>query len=545
MIRWHYLLLFVAGLMLVWAISIYQHAPGYMDADYYFATGKSLATGQRFNDSFLWNYLDDPEGLPHPSHAYWMPLASFVSAAGMLLMAELSFPAAKIGFLLIAGFVPVMTAILSSSLTGKRDLSLFSGLLAAIPAFYLSFLATTDTFGIYMLLGGAFFISVRMYTNGVLTASGNDRWQFLSLLIGLLSGLMHLARSDGFFWLFLGLAFVMGVFGLGDGASRLQHKFSALAICLLGYLLVMAPWLGRNWIVFGTPFSPGGLKTLWLTEYDHFFSYPADLVNPSNWWESGVDIIKVRLSALGQNLQTSLAVQGEIFLAPMIAMGMWKMWPNPVIKTGFWAWLVTLLIMSLVFPFPGTRGGFFHSGSALQPLFWAVTPVGLQVFVDWGVRSRGWIAQQAGSFFKYGLLGLALLTTIWIVPRRVIGRDLDQPKWNESSRHYSLLEDWLQAQGVESNVRLLVNNPPGYYATTSRPAVVIPDGGIEPLLAVAARYGAQYVLLEFNHPKDLDELYRQPGDVQGLDYLITIGNTHVFRVVEGRGHGIFSGRGSH
>jgi hypothetical protein len=71
-----YLILFVIGLILPFAISRFQHLPGYMDADYYFAGGLELAKGNGFTQPYLWNYLDDPQGLPHPSHTYWMPLAS-------------------------------------------------------------------------------------------------------------------------------------------------------------------------------------------------------------------------------------------------------------------------------------------------------------------------------------------------------------------------------------------------------------------------------------------------------------------------------------
>ena len=76
----HYLLLFVVGLLVPFGISRFQSQPGYMDADYYFVGGIQLAEGKGFTEPYLWNYLDNPTGLPHPSHTYWMPLASIVSA---------------------------------------------------------------------------------------------------------------------------------------------------------------------------------------------------------------------------------------------------------------------------------------------------------------------------------------------------------------------------------------------------------------------------------------------------------------------------------
>ena len=75
------LLLAVLGLAVALFVAAFQPAPGYMDADYYYAGGRQLATGHGFSESYLWNYLDDPTGLPHPSNAYWMPLASLLAAA--------------------------------------------------------------------------------------------------------------------------------------------------------------------------------------------------------------------------------------------------------------------------------------------------------------------------------------------------------------------------------------------------------------------------------------------------------------------------------
>ena len=84
----HYLILFIVGLLVPFGISRFQSRPGYMDADYYFVGGMQLAEGKGFTEPYLWNYLDDPSGLPHPSHTYWMPLASIVSAAGMWITGQ-------------------------------------------------------------------------------------------------------------------------------------------------------------------------------------------------------------------------------------------------------------------------------------------------------------------------------------------------------------------------------------------------------------------------------------------------------------------------
>lgn len=96
-----YLLLALLGLLAAGIVAAFQPAPGYMDADYYAAGGFQLASGRGFTEPYLWNYLDEPAGLPHPSNAYWMPLAAMLGAAGAVLFGPSSWTAARIGFLMV------------------------------------------------------------------------------------------------------------------------------------------------------------------------------------------------------------------------------------------------------------------------------------------------------------------------------------------------------------------------------------------------------------------------------------------------------------
>lgn len=95
-----YLILFILGLLVSYLAAWMEPVPGYMDAEYYFSGGLRLAEGNGFTEQILWNYLDQPQSLPHPSHTYWMPLPSVVAAAGMLLTGSNTFlrPAYSLSF---------------------------------------------------------------------------------------------------------------------------------------------------------------------------------------------------------------------------------------------------------------------------------------------------------------------------------------------------------------------------------------------------------------------------------------------------------------
>jgi hypothetical protein len=83
--------------------------------------------------------------------------------------------------------------------------------------------------------------------------------------------------------------------------------------------------------------------------------------------------------------------------------------------------------------------------------------------------------------------------------------------------------------GIEDVV--LVNNPPGFYVATGRPAIAIPNGDLGPLFAVSERYSGRFLVLEANHPSGLDGLYTRPGDFEGLRYLGSSGDIQLFELM--------------
>ncbi len=119
----------------------------------------AVRMGHGFTEVYLWNYLDDPQSPPHPSHGYWFPLASILAAAGMWLTGSDSFYAGRLGFLLVAALIPPVSAALAFSFTQKRPLALVSGVLGMFCGYHAPFLRRPPIIsGIFMLLGALFFL---------------------------------------------------------------------------------------------------------------------------------------------------------------------------------------------------------------------------------------------------------------------------------------------------------------------------------------------------------------------------------------------------
>lgn len=514
------------GLAACLAIARFQTAPGYMDAEYYYIGGLRLAQGRGFWEQVLWNYLDDPAGLPHPSHGYWGPLASLMAAAGMRLTGRLDFIGGRVFFLLAAALIPPLTARLAYALHGRRAQALLAGLLAALPGFYLPYLATTDSFGPMMIAGGLFLLILNDYERSQASTAdvivAGRRACLAPFGMGALAAVMHLARADGAVWLAAALFFT---------AIVCPRQPQRLAACLGGYLLVYGPWMARNLAAFGAPLPPGGVSSVWIRQYDELYIYPAARLTPAHWLQSGlVEILRARLSALGGNLQTALAVQGLVFLAPLALVGLWELRRKRSVQAGALLWLITLAVMTLVFPYPGSRGGFFHSGAALQPLIWAAAPVGFETVLAWGGRIRNWDLPQARRFLSAGLVILAVVMTVALSVQRTFGDEVGGVLWNASARRYTAVEAYLQALPVPAEALVMVNNPPGYYAATQRPAIAIPYGDLDTLLAAARRYKAAYLVVEIDQVQG-QELVGQPGHRFGLRYLGSAAEAQIYAIV--------------
>lgn len=470
-----YLVLALLAFGLSFFVAQFQSFPGYLDSDYYFAGGVQLAEGRGFTEPYLWNYLDDPQGLPHPSHTYWMPLSSLVAAAGMWLTGQTTYQAGRLGFLLLSALAPVVTAALAYRFTQRKDVSLISGLLAVFSIYYLPFMSVTDNYGPYLVLGGLYFLILSV------------RKPYAYFVLGLLAGLLTLARSDGLLWFVLTLVLILSRF-ISD--RRLGAASINFILALGGFLLIMGPWLWRAYSIYGTLLPPGGRYLLWLRTYDETFIYPASQLTMQAWLAQGWDkILAVRLGALRWNLLNAFAAQGGIFLFPFILIGIWQHRRDERVRLGILAWLCLLFVMTVIFPFAGARGGFFHSGAALQPLWWTLAPLGLEVVVT-AARKRNLFTAEALKVFQISLAGIAILMSAMIFNLRVLSN------WGEGEGDYPKVEAFLQQNGIRPGAVVLVRNPPGYYLMTGRPAIVVPYGGESVMLAVAARYHAEVLIIE-------------------------------------------------
>ena len=146
------LIIFALALLVRVIAALPQAQPNYMDAAYYSVGGQRLVQGFGFNDPYVWNYLDHPASLPHPSHLYWMPLPSILVAVSESIFG-VSYRAAQLPFILLSAFLPLITFAVAWRITHSRRAAWIGALLTIFSGFYLPYWGVPESFAPFAVFG--------------------------------------------------------------------------------------------------------------------------------------------------------------------------------------------------------------------------------------------------------------------------------------------------------------------------------------------------------------------------------------------------------
>jgi hypothetical protein len=498
------LLVLVFVFRVVTALPLQQ--AGYMDASYAIHIAENLAQGRGFTEEVLWNYLDQPEGLPHPSNLYWMPLPSILIAPFFVWLG-VSYHVAQIPFILLSSLLPLLAFYLSRRIFQRDDYAWAAALFTAFSGFYTIYWVSPDNFTPFALTA-----SLCLYAIARGTETNSARYLVAA---GALAALSHLSRADGVL-----LLAVAPLALLAHKPSRNVHYFLLLtSYFLLGYLFLMSPWFLRNYLVVGTPYPSAGTKTLWLTSYDELFRFADDLT-PARYLATGIgSIVQSKLNAAFLDALVVAFGALQVFLVPFSIIGLWRI-RRRIEMLPFFIYAVLLYVtMVLVFTYPSPRGSMLHSSTALLPFLAVAAPPGIDGAVEWVARRRKtWNVAQASFVFRAGFVALAIFVSVYVYAQGIIpvsALPTNIPLWNDRDLHYRSIAAWMEQNAGAEDIVMVVD-PPTFYNLSHRRAVMIPTDSVDAILVAAHKYDARYMILEFDHPKALDDLFQQVATIPWL-----------------------------
>ena len=112
-----------------------------------------------------------------------------------------------------------------------------------------------------------------------------------------------------------------------------------------------------------------------------------------------------------------------------------------------------------------------------------------------------------------------------------MSRSILQPGWQPIEELYIEVEQFLVERGANPDEMAIVRNPAGYYIVSRRPTIVMPPGGPDTILELAAHYGASYFILEPEGVlEEYQEVYDQVEVNPKLKYLGDVEGARIFEL---------------
>jgi 4-amino-4-deoxy-L-arabinose transferase-like glycosyltransferase len=413
------LVIFVVALVARTAAALLVAYPPYTDPAYYALVAERLAAGDGFSVPVLWSFLEvggrlpiDPT-LPVPSNGHWMPLTSIVAAPFVALLGDALGPwrAAQVPMVLLSAALVPFTYLVGWELWRSRTVAIGGAALAVLAGPLLVMYPLVENFAVFGVSGAlALFAAVRA------TRSVQPGWWLVAS--GACAGLATLARIDGLLLTIApAAAWLVRREWAGIGSRLAWGTASAAA-----FGAVLAPWLVRNMVLFGSPFPSAGGHMLWITTYNQQFSIASD---PSLAgylaWGAG-NVIGSKLLTWGELLGRVAVLMGGLFVLPLL-FGLWQDRRRRELAPFLSYFVLMFVVMGAIFTFHAPKGAFYHSAPAWLPFAFPLAIASLPAaataagrfwpFLRRPATHRFLLVAGLGGALALSLVGSAVLLTQW------------------------------------------------------------------------------------------------------------------------------------
>ena len=502
------------------------------DTAYYVGVARNLLDGRGLVSDALWSYGTPPLLFPRPAFEVWLPLPTFLDAIPMAALG-FTFAAAQVSSVVIGALVPVLAWRLAADVaeerglpvTRARTLAVGTGLTAAVYLPLLLHSALPDsTMPFAVLALGACLLMSRIARDpgpvGVL-----DR---RVIALGVLIGLAALTRNEA---IWLGL--VWAIVGWRAGKVRLVVTAGAVAA------LVFAPWMLRDWVVFGSPLPGQAVANAFSIDGLDIFAWH-DPPTLARYLAIGpARLLELRVDGFGHNLVSVLLLIGlPISLIGLLALP-WQA-RGRAIRPVLLLSLLTFGVTALFFPVSTTWGTFLHASGPVHVLIILSALLALDAAIARLAMRQGWTRPVAWLGPLLGIFGSVLFSVALLPTFGAASRDT-ATQFDELGRRMAVI-----GHPLDATAGPVITDFPIWLAETARiPALALPDESPTDVLDLAhdPRFPGTHLLvvMEPDHgrwPAVLDtpiagadcfhELDLGPASRPGPDPLAT---TRVFEIV--------------
>jgi hypothetical protein len=477
------------------------------DATYYWGAARNLVDGNGLTSSALWSYVTparDPLtgafGLffPRPAFEIWLPLPTFLAAVPMLFLSSTSYAATLAVPILLGALIPVLAWRLGADLAAERGLpserartlALGSGLVSAVALPLVlpsALLDSTVPFGVAVLT--ACLLGTRLLRDPRGARARDPRLVGLGLALGLAA----LTRNEAI-WVALAWAAVAWWHGPTRSATAVSRAERARLVLVPAALAlaVVAPWLIRQAITFGSPLPGQAITNAWAITGIEIFAWkePATLAGylaagPTAW-------LGDRVGGFSHNLVSVLTLPGT----PIAAVGLIGLpWVarSEALRLLLASAVATFAITTLVFPVQTTWGTYLHAAAPAHVLLVVSGLAALDGGLAWVGRHRGWTRPVAWLGPLFATAGALLFLGFGIPAYGGYAAGVEMRYMALTARFVAL------GDPLDPNVPVIANHPIWVAEANRIHALALPDEPVSSVLEIARAFGARYVVLDGIH----------------------------------------------
>jgi hypothetical protein len=524
------------------------------DTAYYAGVARNIVEGRGLISDALWSYGTPPLVVPRAAFEVWMPLPSLLEAIPAAMAGAANwFRAAQVISVLASSIVAVLAWRVGADLAAEmelpigraRTMGVGSGLVAAALGPLVLYGALPDSTALFAALS----IAACLLMTGIAAreaarvpapveaapaAGPATRLPDRRLVaLGLLLGFAALTRSEA---IWIGLAWAVVAWFWTPGSRR--RRAGLIAAPAVVAILIVAPWIVRDWLVFGTPL-PGQTiaNALFVTDTDvsAFQNQPSLAAYLA---QGPAALAGAHLAGIAHNLFSVLLIPsfpvGLVGLATLPWAGRRRA-VRPLALSAVFVFLVT----SLAFPVATLSGTYLHAAGPAFVLLAVCCVAALDRFVVLVGRVRHWTRPVAwlGPAFA-----IAAITPLCFVTVHSIASQA-----GDTQRRYELLPAAMARAGLPlDGASPIITDNPIWLAEAARvPAIALPEESPDSVLDLAHRFGAKVLIVGSDPAREWPAILDRGGSAAKCFQVVTLtdnsgarpakdsdlANFHVFRIV--------------
>lgn len=461
--------------------------PGIADPNHYYNMGVRLNEGHGYTIDYIWQYNDVYDAVTHEDD-HWMPMASWITAAGMKLFG-VNVDGGISLFLLMGSLLPFVGYYAARAFACGREISLFLGAATAfVPEMVLNSVRTDTTIPNMLLLGAVFLLVHYGWTREKIGAFA---------LAGVLTGLAYLTRSENLLVL---IAVVVSVafWALIERKLPSRKVIIGVAVMSIAAVLVAMPWILRTYALNGTTSTPTMSNMFYLTDHNDHYLFDRHLTLEGYLAsQTPTQIIGKRLFEMAASVKI-MVVTLDVLIFPVLAGAALLILEARREKSRWRALLPTLILLlgffvfyTVLVPYKSQGGSFKKAFLSLIPLLLPLAGLALERAVTDERLRRG------AMLILLGLLAFNALDLV----------RLDAAAANSYLASIEDVRDFaLTLPDTNGDGQLVfMTQDPFILGYVGMPSVMYPMPDLDTVAEVVTRYNIDYLLMPAARP-ELDAL---------------------------------------